>query len=603
MPRKPNPDGPTWNFYVDSSSGLPYVKASYNVWKSKIKKPRIGKKVHVGRLRDDQSVNPGKTFLEKFPEFAGKELFYFENHLYDREGYLQANPDAEAEETELNRPARTTPEDVFEEDFRAPSLEAGRTMVVWNALTTSGMLDDLISVLGKEDGNQLAALAVYLLCEPEGSMQNFALWLGRVYLPGIKPLPGQRITELLARVTEAKIQRYFKRRFDALLAQAKERRKHEAAQDPNAENRALTVAFDSTNITTYSETITEAEYGQSKSGEDLKQVNLTLACDQYTGEALFAHHYAGSINDQASLPIILDRMLEAGLKFNEIELVTDRGYKSAGNIQKQLEAGLKFVTGCPITEGALKKSFDKHLSELRSSAHWAPEFDCSALAVRDSDPWKVGNGSVEVWTHLYYMDDKVLEQKRVLVAAVDEILRAKNEGLKVSDDRWSKYHKCVTDIGPRGQPKWVRNQEEISRRLQYAGCFAIKTNAYPNPLDALTVYRQRNKIEALYRVFKADCGGNRLNAAEAGYEGKIFTFILAASARCLLSKTLRRICAEKNIRVPGNSLDTVLGELAKVTMHRGMTTLRWLPDFITKKQRDYLALLDVKPLKRRWYSW
>jgi hypothetical protein len=38
-------------------------------------------------------------------------------------------------------------------------------------------------------------------------------------------------------------------------------------------------------------------------------------------------------------------------------------------------------------------------------------------------------------------------------------------------------------------------------------------------------------------------------------------------------------------------------ELAKVTLHRRGDQLCWRPDMLTKKQRDYFALLEVIPPK------
>lgn len=161
----------------------PYIKASINRWDPEKKQARIAKRVHVGRLQEDLSIRPGKAFLEAFPQYAGKELFFFENKLLERDEYLKANPGAAEQEEQLRQVqllAEQTPQELLELDRRQMSLEYGRTATAWSHLQSSGILDSLDSAFGKEDGHLLAAISVYLLCEPSGSMQNFATWLGGV---------------------------------------------------------------------------------------------------------------------------------------------------------------------------------------------------------------------------------------------------------------------------------------------------------------------------------------------------------------------------------------------------------------------------------------
>ncbi len=608
MPRKPSPNGPSWNFYVDKAgrSGLPYVKASINRWDPEKKQARIAKRVHVGRLQEDLSIRPGKAFLEAFPQYAGKELFFFENKLLERDEYLKVNPEAAEQEEQLRQEqllAEQTPQELLELDRRQMSLEYGRTATAWSHLQSSGILDSLDSAFGKEDGHLLAAISVYLLCEPSGSMQNFATWLGGVYLPNVPPLSGQRISELLRRVNRGKTNAFFRSRYDVLMSKAREARKQLSDKAPSAEFCPLTIAFESTSIPTYSETNELAEYGKARRDGHLPQINLALACDQNTGEVIYAHEYRGLVNDNASLSYLLDCMGENGIEFNEIELVTDRGYKSVFNIQKQIDSGLKIVTGCPITEGALKKLFVKHKAELQSHIHYSTKFDCSAIVVK-GELWQQrtesGCVTVKVNTHLYYSDELALNEKRSVLANVEEILEAKIENRKVDPKQWADYGRLICNIGSKDSPNWVKNSEEICRRLEFAGCFAIKTNAYSDPWAALTVYRQRGKIEALYRILKSDLSGERLSVTGKSCAGKTFAFVLAMSLRCLLSRKLRTVCEARKIAVPGNSLDAVLCVIRGMTMHRSASSLRWMPDLTTKKQRDYLALLDVLPLRRRW---
>jgi len=228
-------------------------------------------------------------------------------------------------------------QDLFERDWRAISRQCGPTYAAWMHMKQSKMIDDLEAAFGTQDARVLAALAVYALCQPGAAMENFASWLGGVYLAGVEPISGQRISELLGRVTRAKVDQFFMARFNRLLKVARQTREQKAKIAPKAINEPLTIAFDSTSISTYSSSFEDAEYGKAKDNPELKQVNLTLACDQNTGEVLYAREYASSINDVASFSEIFKDMKNVGFHVEDVELVTDRDYKSAYNARCRRE--------------------------------------------------------------------------------------------------------------------------------------------------------------------------------------------------------------------------------------------------------------------------
>lgn len=85
-------------------------------------------------------------------------------------------------------------------------------------------------------------------------------------------------------------------------------------------------ALDNTSISTYSNTLSEAQFGHAKRDPDLKQINYTVICDQRSGAIVFSHMFDGAVNDVSSLSDILFSMREAGFDLDKNILVTDRGY-------------------------------------------------------------------------------------------------------------------------------------------------------------------------------------------------------------------------------------------------------------------------------------
>ena len=604
---------PKWNFYLDTnkSTGIQYVQTSYNIWVPEKKQPRLGGKAYVGRLFPDGSVRPSKTFLERFPQYADKKLYYFENQLVDREGYLKLNPNAEAQWEELQSQEKTAEQqqeerrESIENDWRCTARQCGLTSAAWSFLAESDLLKDLEDMLGKEDARVIGALAVYML-DKGVSMNSFADWLGRVYIPGVKPICGQRLSELLAKIEPDMVDNFFLKRHQRAITQAQARRRELKAKSSKAYIPPLTLAFDSTSISTYSGTIDHAEYGYAKRDPHLKQVNLALACDQDTGEVVYACEYFGSIDDKTSFKPILERMQKVGFDMSETLLITDRGYKSMSNIQKQLDVGLKFLQCTPLNEKSVRALIDKHSSQLKGIEFYEPKYHCSAVALptEECESWSQrlpGSGStqsVKVSVYLYYDDHKAVDEKHCEMAAIDRVLELKNAGSQVDAALWQEYRSCVQETqNHKGESVWVRKNQGIAQRLKYSGCMALRTNEVPNPFRALELYRQRNAVECSYRVFKNQIEGDRMLATQTSYRGKLFVFTLATCLRTMMRVKAEAQAKEFDLKIPGNSLSQVFEILRGVTMQRWGSTDSWRINMLTRKQRECFALFGMTPIR------
>lgn len=607
MPRKAA-STPNWNFYLskNTTTGIQYVQSSYNIWDPKKKQARIGEKAYVGRLFPDGSVRPSKRFLERFPEYAGKDLYYFQNRLCGREEYLRLNPEAERQWQELAAVKEPTAEEIkaqrqqeIEDDWRSNSRRCGLTAVAWNCLKDKDFFADLDAVFSNRNSQLLAALGVYML-DGGISMDSYCDWLGNVYIPDLQPVTGQRISELLKTIDQTALDKFFLRRHQRLLAEAKARRE----DNPKTYTPSLTLAFDSTSISTYSTTIEDAEYGHAKRDPELKQVNLALAVDQITGEIVYAYEYAGSINDKANFAEILNRMLAVGFDLSETLLVTDRGYKSMFNIQKQIDSGLKFIQCTPLNDSNVKNLFDRHFEQLRSSAFYAPDHRCYAVPIQreECEDWQkkigdVGTENVRVRIHLYFDPAQAADETQRLLTKVDEVVVMKNNGQTVEPLIWKELRGCVHEVtNKEGKSIWVRKANAIDDRLKYAGCMALRTNVAEDPLSALKLYRERNAVECSYRIFKNQVGGDRMRATDIAYVGKLFLFTLATDLRTMLRKTAEQTAKETGMKIPGDSLSKVFEILNGVCMNRWGTSPNWHISTLTRKQRDCFALFGMKPI-------
>lgn len=114
---------------------------------------------------------------------------------------------------------------------------------------------------------------------------------------------------------------------------------------------------------------------------------------------LYAGEYAGSINDVASFSEIFRDMNNVGFHVKDVELVTDRGYKSAYNIQAKLDAGVKFVQGLRIDEGSTKA---KKANRKVSSDDWSRYGKCVGTVTEQSGEVKYVRNMQEINQRLRY---------------------------------------------------------------------------------------------------------------------------------------------------------------------------------------------------------
>ena len=366
-----------WYFTTDTNAkGFTYVHAYQTKWDPVRKTPCRCAKRYVGRLFEDGRVIPSKGFLESFPQYAGYPLYYgADKQLVDEETYRRDFP--------LPPGPQPEPDEALVKD---DVLNVGLTWAAETMARKSGLLDSLADVFGRDKARALLHLAIYKL-DMGSSMAAFADWCSNVYLNNSRMLVDQRISELLSEVTAKHFSEFFS------LRHADKLKRHEAEKKQNpSENHGdrLAYALDNTSISTYSSTITDADYGHAKRDPELKQINFTFVCDQKDGEIIFAHTYNGAINDVAALQEIIYRMKDAGFDLSNVTLVTDRGYSSLLNVQKMINLDINFIQGVRLIEDSMKARIDEWHDAFRDVAFY--DSSIGAYARSTTEPW------LNLWT-------------------------------------------------------------------------------------------------------------------------------------------------------------------------------------------------------------
>ena len=551
-----------WNFTtVVTAQGYCYVKAYKMKWDPVLKKSKRHLQRHVGRLLENDRIKISPSFAADFPEYSGDDWFWGANKKPVHEAeYRRDFP-------ETPGPAPQDPEACEPQS----TLDVGLTWAALELAKDSGIRAHLQEVFGKETGEDLLYLAIYKLASG-GAMMTYDIWRQKVWLPQSRRLTGQKISELLSSVTREQVTKYFKLRHNRQDEVWEEIYK----KQPELRSRPIEYALDNTSISTYSNTLSEAQYGHAKRDPELKQINYTIICDQRSGDIVFAYMYDGAVNDVSALSDILFAMQEAEFKLEKNILVTDRGYSSLVNVQKMINLEIKYLQGVRYIEDSLKQRFAKHSDALRKNAFYSSKE--KAYAFTETEPWtqnsSAGQLKLNNYIHLYRLvghEDLTVQQ---ISENADHIIRLKTAKRSVPQDLWAAYGRFVKSVTEKnGVTHWVRDTSKIDEAVECSGYFALRSNAVSDAFEALSIYRQRNMVEQDFYQLKNWLDGDRLRVGAVAVQGKLLVNTIGTALRMMMLCRTKQKEDRKSKRVlPGGSLDSLLAELTLVRTEKRKKT-------------------------------
>lgn len=565
-----------------------YVYGYRNEWDPEKKQSRIAKRIYVGTLNEITGrVKLGKKYLSNHPEYEGKTL-YFENRTL-----VERSEQDVAEEVEQR-----------ETSWASNNLSYAATWALWQFASKNRILQNLQAVFRKQLGTNLLALAIYQLLDG-GAMNGYEDWLPDNWLPVSAPLSSQRISELLAQVDHEDMVNYFRLRFDRSkenyqrwLEEIEQNAKKNGSVMPPSTMQKMYMALDSTAISTFSMTIEDAAYGHAKQNPELKQINLTLAVDFLNGDVCYAREDEGSITDKSVYKSILAQMKSYGFDLDETVLVTDRGYSSLLNLQNLFNTDVSFVAGVPIVEKGLKDKFAKFREALCDLAFYNSEYDVYCRTIKENWKQNTEGGSIDrtCFVHLYRFPEIALSQQKQLLKKVDKVLDKKRSRQVVDRDDWNFVARFITERKEEHDGKekkiWEKNLEALRFWERTAGCFVIRSDWLEDPIEALRIYRRRNIVEVAFRQFKVLNGGDRLQATQTSYMGKLMVHIIAQSLRMAITVQAKKRETQE-LKLPDNSVEKLLKALKRVRAVRTATRATWVVEPLTKKAQDMLELLNL----------
>ncbi|WP_028893768.1 IS1634 family transposase [Syntrophorhabdus aromaticivorans] len=362
---------------------------------------------------------------------------------------------------------------------------------------------------------QILSIAYYLILEDRNPLSRFPRWAQIHRHPYGEIISSQRSSDLFASIAEEGRQRFFR-------LQGKRRVEKEY------------LAYDSTSVSSYSQCLRQVRYGRNKDHGHLAQINLALLFGQHSRLPFYYRKLPGSIPDVKTLRKLLSDMNALG--YEKIKVVLDRGFYSAANINDMYKHHMKFLIAARLP----LKFVDIHLGpvreKMRSWTHYSQAHGLYAYSlpitwdyVRDR-PYKRDTLTEDrrMYLHLYHSPERALEDEKAFNSRLSDWQEELESGSRRPDHekQYARYFE-VKSTPIRGT-KAVAKEDALTEAKRNYGYFALLSNEIKDPLDALTIYRNKDMAEKAFENLKERLNVRRLAvSSEQSLDGKLFVQFIA----------------------------------------------------------------------------
>jgi len=424
---------------------------------------------------------------------------------------------------------------------------------------------------------QILSIVYYLILEDRNPLSRFPRWAVIHRHPHGEVISSQRSSDLFASITEEARQRFFR-------LQGRRRVEREY------------LAYDSTSISSYSQCLRQVRYGKNKDHEHLAQINLTLLFGQQSRLPFYYRKLPGNIPDVKTLRKLLSDMNALG--YEKIKVVLDRGFYSAANINDMYRHHMKFLIAAKLPLKFVEAHLDPIREKMRSWTHYSQTCQLYAYAlpitwnyVQDR-PYKGDAMTADrrMYLHLYYSPERALEDEKAFNSRLSDWQEELESGNRHPDHekQYARYFEV------RSTPVWgtkvTAREEALAEAKRNYGYFALLSNEIKDPLEALTIYRNKDLVEKAFENLKERLNLRRLAvSSEQSLDGKLFVQFVAL---IFLSHITRKM-QESNL-FKDFTLQEVLDELDVIESFE-VPGQRIMMGEMTKRQTDLYVKLGVTP--------
>lgn len=377
-----------------------------------------------------------------------------------------------------------------------------------------GLTADL-KVCFPDSYKKLLSIAYYLILEDNNPLYRFEKWNFTHKHPYGADISSPRSSEFFSSITDEQINKFFR-------LQGKRRVDDEYW------------AYDSTSISSYSETLAQVQYGKNKEDDKLPQLNLLLVFGEESGLPFYYRKLAGNIPDSKTVKHLLEDLDILG--FGKTKFVMDRGFYSEDNINGLYREHVKFLVGVKLSLKFIKSNLDAIYDDIRMFTNYDESIETYGYTVQtewdytQERPYKgdVIKDKRRIYIHYYYSIEKGAEDEQAFDKRIAGLCRELLEDKPVESHRKAYEQFFEVKTTPKRSRQVYYKEDAIKEARKYLGYFALITNETMDAFTALHLYRMKDVVEKAFGNIKERLNMRRLLvSSEKGLDGKIFTEFVA----------------------------------------------------------------------------
>ena len=496
----------------------------------------------------------------------GKACFDNPEMMYPNPNYLKYFPEAEIPEKKSS-------------ESRSSCLHIGAHIIIMKIIKEYGLEKMIADIIGKDSG-LFMDLVAYTIIEENNAGQYYPDYAYNhpLMTKGMHIFSDSKVSDFINSISIDQSVEFL----------------NKWNENRNFEEK-IYISYDSTNKSCQAGDVNLAEFGHSKDGSDKPQINYAIAYDVHNREPLFYEDYPGSIVDVSQLQFTLEKTKSYGYK--NVGFIIDRGYFSKANIKYMDKCGYDFVIMMkgmkPLAQELIlsnKNTFeDKREHSIRT-------YKTSGITVKGI---LYPSDRKERYFHLFYSTKKYASEREVLETKIDryakQLEKYKGKVVKKSLETYEKYFDLIFHdkdevfVGAR------ERTDVIDREINLCGYFVIITSEEMSAVDALSLYKQRDASEKLFRGDKSYLGNKSFRVhTDESVDAKIFMEFVALIVRNKIYTSLKDKMQKDDKKSNYMTVPAALKELEKIEMVKRLDGIYRLDHAVSSNQKEILKAFGIK---------
>lgn len=365
------------------------------------------------------------------------------------------------------------------------------------------------------------------------------------------------------------------------------------------------VAYDSTTISTYSDSLTQARYGFNKDKDGLPTIKVLTLYSLNTEQPFAYWSQPGNLPDSICVENALKQL--DYLNVTKPTVVTDNGFCSQENIIHYIQNHIKFVTRATRSDGKwVKDSIDQNLSLLddinnvidfdnditgtcitiKPILSYTAKYSCSSH--KKGDKIKL---TPRLYLGIFRSRSRAYEAERNFTRELYQLKALIEEG---NEDQLSEtaLNKASTYLSwsktRNGGIKVVFRKEAVDEALKYKGIFCLCSNKINDAAELLKLGRKREHIEDMFELLKQKTDGKKTRVQDTDrLKGRQFVQFIALSYYDFLYKKIKDMKATLG-KPNGDSRHDL-----KDNLDREKDLLKWLKNSSLNEVLQWFDAVDL----------